>query len=1093
MKLERECIVCTETIKHWVIGECNHAVLCSRCALNLRFLREDKKCVFCKTELQRVIVSSHLPTIVGRLVKQRRLETGEDYEDEEEEGGGGEAGAESKVIDIFRSVEEYDDIDCFGSFQLWGDSGPGLVPHLKTGLIFHLLNQTDRKHRLELLFLMKMVCFAPKKTLLVCGDCTTNDDEAATTAQFFLGKQQSTKTSKSKNRKKGGKKKNSGDAKDGPMSYRFPHKCLEVFQSLKQFKKHLRNDHNPSLNICQVCYDSKRFFLQDLPRYTDRQLKAHIRGGGKMRDGFSDGHPMCTFPSCRPKRFFDQQALIEHMCREHWTCQLCGPLDDAGNRDYYETYNDLEAHFLKRHFLCQHKICMEQKFIVFRTLTDLQIHFATVHPNSNFQETCTYYCGGGSSSKTRGSGLDRKHHPLDNILNSNSSSGNNSRPGALQLNLRYRGTRRDKDLLMEESRQQQRQRQDDGRRQRRRGGRRGDDRSEGLGDDGDEEDDGLDENDGNEVFANEDGLTVMRLASHGDRVALLSGGGGGGNSRGDSSSSSSTLAEDFPTLSAIASAANQRMEYMTGKSNKNQQRARNTLTSSSSNNSNGNWASRGNSSHHNTYGPKTFTPTDFPSLSTGSGGFSNNNYGSEKMKNQNNFPAFSSSSSASNNNNKLSRNERRARAKQNKKKKEEEENRIAKREREAKDRLFFGSSSSYFTNVASTTNDDTGGDQWVAIEGGGGGEFSGLSKTSTKKNKMKIDNSFYVSQDSGDEGHHEKSVDFFPSFGQTQSSNNGKTTTSTQIQKSTTDLSTDLSSTGNGRGSTSKHTMRKLERKMLRSVGKKKFATDRFHQMTTSSKASSNTSSTQMSFKSKFQDDEEEEFWAVGEKSSKKKASKKKNQSKKDRKKKNNSKSLDNVTKNGTGPGGERKKGKREVEGAIPTPVVANNTSSSGDSKALKWGNKENPNSLFSGDPSLSSVSSSSSLSNNNGGGTINHFPSFGMESESEGQQKKHVSSKTISGQSASRTLLQQRIMTVLQRSNTSAGLGSNADPTRRFQKFVSICNGLASGKLCAEDFYESILDYIPDLYDLHSIFPELIASLNNRALRDKLKGIHRQ
>eukprot|EP01095_Lingulamoeba_sp_RSL-Kostka_P008954 TRINITY_DN3054_c1_g3_i1.p1 TRINITY_DN3054_c1_g3~~TRINITY_DN3054_c1_g3_i1.p1 ORF type:complete len:251 (+),score=68.70 TRINITY_DN3054_c1_g3_i1:132-884(+) len=53
------CLVCTEKIEYFSIGDCNHTVICSECSLKMRLLFNNRKCIVCKKELKTVIFTKH--------------------------------------------------------------------------------------------------------------------------------------------------------------------------------------------------------------------------------------------------------------------------------------------------------------------------------------------------------------------------------------------------------------------------------------------------------------------------------------------------------------------------------------------------------------------------------------------------------------------------------------------------------------------------------------------------------------------------------------------------------------------------------------------------------------------------------------------------------------------------------------------------------------------------------------------------------------------------------------------------------------------------------------------------------------------------
>lgn len=81
------------------------------------------------------------------------------------------------------------------------------------------------------------------------------------------------------------------------------------------------------------------------------------------------GHPKCEFCD---RALYSSDQLYEHLERNHFTCHIC---EKDGHRfQYYKDYNQLEKHFGSAHYLCPERDCLEKKFIVFRTLLDLQAH-----------------------------------------------------------------------------------------------------------------------------------------------------------------------------------------------------------------------------------------------------------------------------------------------------------------------------------------------------------------------------------------------------------------------------------------------------------------------------------------------------------------------------------------------------------------------------------------------------------------------------------------------------------------------------------------------------------------------------------------------
>ena len=54
------CILCADVIEFHAVGACNHHGICSKCAMRMRLLMDDRHCPMCKQPLARVIVSREM-------------------------------------------------------------------------------------------------------------------------------------------------------------------------------------------------------------------------------------------------------------------------------------------------------------------------------------------------------------------------------------------------------------------------------------------------------------------------------------------------------------------------------------------------------------------------------------------------------------------------------------------------------------------------------------------------------------------------------------------------------------------------------------------------------------------------------------------------------------------------------------------------------------------------------------------------------------------------------------------------------------------------------------------------------------------------
>eukprot|EP00934_Nitzschia_sp_Nitz4_P008822 Nitzschia sp. Nitz4//scaffold53_size117307//25868//28369//NITZ4_003760-RA/size117307-processed-gene-0.5-mRNA-1//1//CDS//3329554175//8812//frame0 len=143
--------------------------------------------------------------------------------------------------------------------------------------------------------------------------------------------------------------------------------------AMQVLQEHLKQNHKTQL--CTLCVDHKRDFVDHLPRLTQAQLQTHLRTGDGPDSGFY-GHPVCEL--CKPKRFYDLTELYRHLHKDHYKCDIC--CNSLGlDHQYFKDYSSLSRHFESRHFLCRNPMCLEAKFIVFPTDLDLKAHELSVH------------------------------------------------------------------------------------------------------------------------------------------------------------------------------------------------------------------------------------------------------------------------------------------------------------------------------------------------------------------------------------------------------------------------------------------------------------------------------------------------------------------------------------------------------------------------------------------------------------------------------------------------------------------------------------------------------------------------------------------
>lgn len=144
--------------------------------------------------------------------------------------------------------------------------------------------------------------------------------------------------------------------------------------------EHLRSKHR--LAMCHLCIDHKRDFISRLPRFSPNQLQNHLRHGDGPKSGFS-GHPICVF--CKPKRFYDNYHLHQHLHKDHYKCHICEK--QGQDNQWFKHYGSLQRHFDQQHYLCHNPQCLEARFVVFENELDLRGHEMSVHGGSSTGST----------------------------------------------------------------------------------------------------------------------------------------------------------------------------------------------------------------------------------------------------------------------------------------------------------------------------------------------------------------------------------------------------------------------------------------------------------------------------------------------------------------------------------------------------------------------------------------------------------------------------------------------------------------------------------------------------------------------------------
>ena len=143
----------------------------------------------------------------------------------------------------------------------------------------------------------------------------------------------------------------------------------ETFKTEDELTRHMVRSHQ--LFYCDVCTDNQKLFLHEHTLYNRKDLIKHKRS--KNTAGV-EMHPKCQFCDTR---FFDVDALMNHLSQKHEYCSFC---EQAGKpSQYFRNYKSIEQHFMNEHFLCMDPICRREKFVAFGTELDYQAHMQKVH------------------------------------------------------------------------------------------------------------------------------------------------------------------------------------------------------------------------------------------------------------------------------------------------------------------------------------------------------------------------------------------------------------------------------------------------------------------------------------------------------------------------------------------------------------------------------------------------------------------------------------------------------------------------------------------------------------------------------------------
>lgn len=281
----------------------------------------------------------------------------------------------------------------YAQFEFFGDlAGAEFRLDEGSGIFFHA---SAEKERARLVAMRRLVC-----------GCTTTYASA---------------TGDSKGPGKGKK----GDKKApptpvGPAETKTHPPCKHVDKSIDALAGHVKSTHG--MHICLLCASHQSVFPQELPRFTDEELQRHNEGTAKQTSstGKPDptaveyGHPLCLLCDTR---FYDEQLLYQHLRQEHYHCHLCLQRQ-RGDREYYNMYEDLDAHFRAYHIMCDDPACADEKFVAFNSQLELIAHKIEHHNlNSKYANSVLFTGAVDSAETTMGSRPRMTYDPLGRKVN----------------------------------------------------------------------------------------------------------------------------------------------------------------------------------------------------------------------------------------------------------------------------------------------------------------------------------------------------------------------------------------------------------------------------------------------------------------------------------------------------------------------------------------------------------------------------------------------------------------------------------------------------------------------------------------------------
>ena len=59
METKEDCLVCCEPIDYYAIYPCGHNVCCWKCIIKQRIKLDNEKCIYCKENMDKLLISSN--------------------------------------------------------------------------------------------------------------------------------------------------------------------------------------------------------------------------------------------------------------------------------------------------------------------------------------------------------------------------------------------------------------------------------------------------------------------------------------------------------------------------------------------------------------------------------------------------------------------------------------------------------------------------------------------------------------------------------------------------------------------------------------------------------------------------------------------------------------------------------------------------------------------------------------------------------------------------------------------------------------------------------------------------------------------------